>query len=217
MRKPYKHYRFLFKQKTRSTYTAINELKAYTDRGKVGMNIMPTATMSSNGQYNTQVAAYVNDNNSASFWESAKWAESNPNWLAAAFPEPVEILKFEISSINYPNEKPENFDVQVSDDGIAWLTVLSIDPDFMIPNGPNTAEFDLWKGFTGYSKLENNTPSSQVVLLDWDTMNVIAKTTPFTDGSYYFPRYQFTRAMLVHKGPAGYRPICDGPVEWGEL
>lgn len=217
MRRPYKYYRFLFNPKTSSTYTTINELRAYLDRGKAGMNIMPSATLSSNGQYQTQAPSFANDENPVTYWESTSYTSPNLNWLQAKFSSPVEILKFEIVSSAYPNEKPENFDVQVSDDGIAWLTVLAIAPGFMTSVGPNIAEFDLWKGFTGYSKLENNTPSSRVVLLDWDTMDVLTKTTPDIDGKYYFPRYQFTRAMIVHKGPIGYKPICDGPIEWGEL
>ncbi len=217
MRKSYKFYRFLFKAKIDSTYTTINELKAYLDRGKSGMNIMPTAIMSSNGQYQAQIASYANDGNDATYWESASYLATNPNWLMAEFSDPVEILRFEINSTAYSQEKPHNFDVQVSDNGITWLTVLTIAPGFMSASGPNLAEFDLWKGLTGSSTLEDGTPANQVVLLDWDTMDILAKTTPDTDGKYYFPRYEFTRAMIVHKGPTGYKPVCDGPIEWGEL
>lgn len=217
MRKSYKFYRFLFKAKIDSTYTTINELRAYLDRGKSGMNIMPTAIMSSNGQYQEQIASYANDGNDTTYWESVSYTLSNSNWLMAEFSDPVEILKFEINSTKYPQEKPQNFDVQVSDNGIAWLTVLTIAPGFMSPSGPTLAEFDLWKGFTGTSMLEDGTPANQVILLDWDTMDIIAKTTPLEDGRYYFPRYQFTMAMIVHKGLIGYKPICDGPIEWGEL
>lgn len=217
MRRAYKFYRFLFNPKESNGYTTINELRAYLDRGKSGMNIMPSAILSSNGQYEAQYASYANDGNATTYWESTSYTPPNLNWLKAEFANHVEILKFEIVSSAYPNEKPENFDVQVSDDGIAWLTAISIAPGFMTSVGPNIAEFDLWKGFTGYSKLENNTPSDRVVLLDWDTMDILAKTTPDIDGKYYFPRYQFTRAMIVHKGPIRYKPICDGPIEWGEL
>lgn len=217
MRRAYRYYRFLFNPKPGRAYTTINELRAYLERGNEGMNIMSSATLSSNGQYQTQAPSFANDGDTVTYWESTSYTAPILNWLKMEFPEPVEILKFEIVSSAYPNEKPEDFDVQVSDDGIAWLTVLPIAAGFMSPTGPNIAEFDLWKGFSGTSKLEDATPTTQVALLDWDTMDVLAKTTPDTDGKYYFPRYQFTRAMIVHKGPIGYKPICDGPIEWGEL
>lgn len=217
MRRAYKFYRFLFNPKVSNGYTTINELRAYLDRGKSGMNIMPSAILSSNGQYQAQSASYANDGDVTTYWESTSYTPPVLNWLKAEFANPVEILKFEIVSTSYPNERPENFEVQVSDDGVAWLTVLSIGLGFMTPSGPSVAEFDLWKGFTGTSMLEDGTPANQVVLLDWDTMDILAKTTPLEEGHYYFPRYQFTRAMIIHKGSVGYKPICDGPIEWGEL
>ena len=216
LRKAYKFYRLLFDLNGFSTYTAINTLSAFTDRGALGVDQAIGATITSNGQYQSQFANYVNDGNSSTYWESISATAANLAWLKIEFPTAVEIVRIDILSSVYSNERPRNFKVQVSDDGVAWVDIIHI-KDLLLNDNVSQASFQLWRGFSGYSKQEDGSPSVMVALLDWDTLQTLATTTPNSSGYYYFARQSNTRAMIVHKGDTGFRPLCDGPIEWGEM
>ena len=169
-----------------------------------------------NGQYQSQVAIYVKDGNPSTYWESISASVENLAWLKIEFPTAVEIVRIDILSNVYPNERPRNFKVQVSDDGVAWVDILYV-KDLLLNGQVSQASFQLWRGFSGYSKQEDDSPSVMVALLDWDTLQTLATTTPDPSGYYYFVRQSYTRSMIVHKGDTGFRPLCDGPIEWGEI
>ena len=125
LRKAYKFYRLIFLNGF-STYTTINTLSAFTDRGALSADKALGATITSDGQYKSQVASYVNDGNPSTYWESASASVGNLAWLKIEFPTAVEIVRIDILSSVYPNERPRNFKVQVSDDGVAWVDILYV-------------------------------------------------------------------------------------------
>lgn len=216
LRKAYKFYRLIFDLNEFSSYTAINTLSAFTDRGALSADKAIGATITSNGQYQSQFANYVNDGNSSTYWESISASVGNLAWLKIEFPTAVEIVRIDILSSVYHNERPRNFNVQVSDDGVEWVDIIAI-KNLLINDSVSQASFQLWRGFSGYSKQEDGNPSVMVALLDWDTLQTLATTTPNPSGYYYFARQSYTRSMIVHKGNTGFRPLCDGPIEWGEM
>lgn len=216
MRRPYKHYRLVFDESVgNSSYTTVNEIEAYTDRGVLSGNKLSTATLTSNGQYQTQFASFANDGDLSTYWESISATPQNKAWLSIELNEPQELLVFKITSTAYPSEKPKNFKVFSSDDGASWVEIAQIS-NFLTPSTTD-ASFHLWTGYSGYSTLDDGSASSLVALVDWDTLQTLDTKIPQPDGYYQFYRQNYTKVMIVHKGPIGYKPICDGPIEWGEM
>jgi len=67
-----------------------------------------------------------------------------------------------------------------------------------------------WK-VAGVAALDTGAKASKVLVRDWATHRTLADATLASDGSWgvYTPQGDFE---VVALGPAGYRPVCDGPV-----
>lgn len=79
------------------------------------------------------------------------------------------------------------------------------------------AYFDNIKVYTsstlsGVALLDNGKSADYVLIRDWDTYQHIAKIIPAADGTWTTVLYPTNYEVTV-VGPAGYQPICHGPIQ----
>lgn len=65
---------------------------------------------------------------------------------------------------------------------------------------------------SGIAKLETGDPAPLVLIRDWDSFGHMASVVPSADGIWTAVVNDGRRYEVVVRGPAGYRPVCDGPV-----
>jgi len=194
-------------------YYAVNEWELYEQVGATGTNLCIGATASSSGDYGSQVASLAIDGNPTTFWESS--LEGSPSWLKVDLGAEHVVRSMVIKSTSYTKEIPKDFVLQGSNDDSAWTVVGSyagVD-SFIASGGVFTLNF----GVKGTSVLDDGTPSTKVWVHAWGTGALLGSAVPEGDGSYRFPTETAADVLITHVGPAGYRPVSDGPITPGEI
>jgi hypothetical protein len=65
---------------------------------------------------------------------------------------------------------------------------------------------------TGVAMLDSGDAAPLVLVRDWDTFLHVAAAVPDADGSWAATVNDGRRYEVTVRGPAGYRPVVDGPI-----
>lgn len=211
----YRYYRMVFSKNSvgENNYYTVNEWELYDQPGGVGTNLCLGATASASGSYESQVASLAIDGNPTTFWESSLGGA--PSWLQVDLGAEHVVRSMVIKSTIYPNEIPRDFTLQGSNDDSTWTVIETYTgaDAFIATSGVFTLNF----GVKGTSLLDDGTPSTKVWVHAWDTGALLGSATPKGDGSYRFLTATSAGVLITHVGPAGYRPVSDGPITPGEI
>lgn len=211
----YQYYRLVFSKNSvdNNRYYAVNEWELYNQLGGVGTNLCIGATASASGAYDSKYASLAIDGNPTTFWESS--LEGSPTWIKVDLGAEHTVRSMVIKSTTYPNEVPRDFTLQGSNDNSTWTVIETYAgaDAFITTSGVFTLNF----GVKGTSVLDDGTPSTKVWVHAWGTGALLGSAVPEGDGSYRFSTTNAADVLITHVGPAGYRPISDGPVTPGDL
>lgn len=211
----YRYYRLVFSMSSggNNRYYTVNEWGLYDQPGGVGTNLCIGATASASGNYGSQVASLAIDGNPTTYWESSLGGA--PSWLKVDLGAEHVVRSMVIKSTTYPNEIPRDFTLQGSNDDSTWTVIETYTgaDAFIATNGVFALNF----GVKGTSLLDDGTPSTKVWVHAWDTGALLGSATPKGDGSYRFSVEISADVLITHVGPAGYRPVSDGPITPGDI
>ena len=211
----YQYYRLVFSKNSANDnrYYAVNEWELYNQLGGVGTNLCVGATASASGNYGSQVASLTIDGNPTTYWESS--LDGAPSWLKVDLGAEHVVRSMVIESKAYTDEIPRDFTLQGSNDNSTWTVIETYEgaDAFIAASG----EFLLNFGVKGTSLLDDGTPSTKVWVHAWGTGALLGSATPKGDGSYHFFAPTPADVLITHVGPAGYRPVSDGPVTPGDI
>ena len=211
----YQYYRLVFSKNSANDnrYYAINEWGLYEQAGAAGTNLCIGATASASGNYGAQVASLAIDGNPTTYWESSP--DGAPSWLKVDLGAEHVARSMVIKSTAYTTEIPKDFVLQGSNDNSTWIVVGAYTgADVFI----TTSEvFTLNSGVKGTSLLDDGTPSTKVWVHAWDTGALLGSAVPESDGSYRVLSPIAGDVLITHVGPAGYRPVSDGPITSGDI
>lgn len=210
----YRYYRLVFSKNSANvdTYYTVNEWELYNQPG-VGTNLCIGATASASGAYASQIASLAIDGIPATYWESS--LEVAPSWLKVDLGAEQLVRSMVIKSTTYAEEIPRDFTLQGSNDDSTWTvmeTYIGVNA-FIATSGVFTLNF----GVKGTSLLDDGTPSTKVWVHAWDTGALLGSAAPGGDGSYRVSITTSADVLITHVGPAGYRPVSDGPVTPGDI
>lgn len=211
----YRYYKLVFSKNSNNDnrYYTVNEWALYEQVGATGTNLCIGATASASGNYGSNVASLAIDGNPTTYWESSLGGA--PSWLKVDLGAEHVARSMVIKSTEYPDEVPKDFVLQGSNDDSAWIVVDSYaGVDSFIASG---GTFALNFGVKGTSLLDDGTPSTKVWVHAWGTGALLGSATPKGDGSYRFSATTAADVLITHVGPAGYRPVSDGPVTPGDI
>lgn len=211
----YRYYRLVFSKNSvnDNRYYAINEWGLYEQAGATGTNLCIGATASASGNYGSQVASLAIDGDPITCWESS--LDGAPSWLKVDLGAEHVVRSMVIKSTAFPNEIPKDFVLQGSNDNSTWTVIgayTGVDA-FITTSGVFTLNF----GVKGTSVLDDGTPSTKVWVHAWGTGALLGSAVPEGDGSYRFSVITPADVLITHVGPAGYRPISDGPITPGAI
>lgn len=212
----YRYYMLVFSKNSvgGNGYYAIDEWELYNQPGGVGTNLCIGATASASGAYGSQIESRAIDGKPTTYWGSSY--EGAPSWLKVNLGAAHAVRSMVIKSTTSPNEIPRDFTLQGSNDDSTWTVIA----DFAGVSEAITSGvvFRLNFGVKGTSLLDDGTPSTKVWVHAWGTGALLGSAVPEGDGSY---RFQTTTTaddvLITHVGPAGYRPVSDGPVTPGDI
>lgn len=211
----YQYYRLVFSKNSASNnrYYTVNEWELYEQVGATGTNLCIGATASASGAYNSKVASLAIDGNLTTCWESA--LDGAPSWLKVDLGAEHIVRSMVIKSTTYPDEIPKDFVLQGSNDNSTWTVIETYAgaDAFIATSGVFALNF----GVKGTSLLDDGTPSSKVWVHAWGTGELLSGITPGGDGSYRYSALSAADVLITHVGPAGYRPVSDGPVTPGDI
>ena len=211
----YRYYRLVFSKNSANDnrYYTINEWGLYNQPGGVGTNLCIGATASASGASGSQSANLAIDGSPTTFWESS--LEGAPSWLKVDLGAEHTARSMVIKSTAQPNEIPRDFTLQGSNDNSTWTVIEAYAgaDAFIATSGVFALKF----GVKGTSLLDDGTPSTKVWVHTWDTGALLGSATPKGDGSYRFPVVISADVLITHVGPAGYRPVSDGPITPGDI
>ncbi len=211
----YRYYRLVFSKNSdgNNRYYTVNEWELYTQLGAVGTNLCIGATASASGAYGSQIASLAIDGNPTTFWESS--LEGAPSWLKVDLGAEHVVRSIVIKSTTYASEIPRDFTLQGSNDDSAWTVIEAYTgaDAFIATSGVFVLNF----GVKGTSLLDDGTPSTKVWVHAWGTGALLGSATPKGDGSYRFSVTTPADVLITHVGPAGYRPVSDGPITPGDI
>ena len=211
----YRYYRLVFSMNSvgDNRYYTVNEWELYNQPGGVGTNLCIGATASASGSYESQVARLVIDGDPLTFWESS--LEGAPSWLQVDLGAEHVVRSMVIKSTTFSKERPRDFTLQGSNDDSTWTVIETYTgaDAFIATSGV----FPLNFGVKGTSLLDDGTPSTKVWVYAWDTGALLGSATPKGDGSYRFSVEISADVLITHVGPAGYRPVSDGPITPGDI
>lgn len=211
----YRYYRLVFSKNSAgdNRYYTINEWSLYNQPGDVGTNLCVGATASASGAYGSQSASLAIDGNPTTFWESS--LDGAPSWLKVDLGTACVVRSMVIESTTYTNEIPRDFTLQGSNDNSTWTVIETYTwaDAFITTSGVFTLNF----GVKGTSVLDDGTPSTKVWVHAWDTGALLGSAAPGGDGSYRVLSPIAGDVLITHVGPAGYRPVSDGPVTPGDI
>lgn len=211
----YRYYRLVFSKNSANDnrYYMVNEWELYAQVGATGTNLCIGATASASGNYGSQVASLSIDGNPTTYWESSD--NGAPSWLKVDLGAETVARSMVIKSTLYPTEIPRDFTLQGSNDNSTWTVIEAYTgADAFIKT---SGVFSLNFGVKGTSLLDDGTPSTKVWVHAWGTGELIGDITPGSDGSYRYFVSSTIDVLITHIGPAGYRPISDGPITPGEI
>lgn len=211
----YRYYMLVFSKNSNNDnrYHAINEWGLYEQGGAAGTNLCIGATASASGNYGSQVASLAIDGNPTTYWESS--LDGAPSWLKVDLGAEHVARSMVIKSTTHPDERPKDFVLQGSNNNSTWIVVGSyagVD-SFIASGGTFTLNF----GVKGTSLLDDGTPSTKVWVHAWDTGALLGSAVPESDGSYRVLSPIAGDVLITHVGPAGYRPVSDGPITSGDI
>lgn len=211
----YRYYKLVFSKNGNNDnrYYTVNEWELYEQVGATGTNLCIGATASASGNYGSQVASLAIDGNPTTYWESA--LDGAPSWLKVDLGAEHVARSMVIKSTTYPNEIPKDFVLQGSNDNSTWTVI-----ETYAGAGAFIATsrvFVLKFGVKGTSLLDDGTPSTKVWVHAWGTGALLGSAVPEGDGSYRFSTTTTADVLITHVGPAGYRPVSDGPVTPGDI
>lgn len=210
-RTAYRYYRLEFSKNSagNNNYYAINEFGLYDSIAPDSPNLCVGAVTTASGQYSTQAPGYATDGSPSTFWESG--VNGSPSWLQVDLGAPVAIFAFSLLSTTYPDERPADFKIKASTDGVAWTEI-----DTRKAFAAHAGEVNLIGfGVKGVSTLEDGSPSSKVAVFRWSDQSLVATVTPNLDGSW--KAFVAEPVLVTHIGPSGFRPLSDGPITPGDL
>lgn len=211
----YRYYMLVFSKNSNNDnrYYTVNEFSLYGQPGAAWSNLCIGATASASGAHGSQAASLAIDGNSTTYWESE--LSGAPSWLKVDLGTAQIARSMVIKSTVYPNERPKDFVIQGSNDDSSWEVVATYTGvDAFIASG---GVFSLNYGVRGTSVLDDGTPSSKVWIHAWGTGELLGSATPKGDGSYRFLATTHADVLITHVGPAGYRPVSDGPITLGDI
>lgn len=211
----YRYYRLVFSKNSANNnrYYTVNEFALYGQIGAAGTNLCIGATASASGNYGSQVAKLAIDGNPTTYWESS--LDGEPSWLKVDLGVARVVRSMVIKSTAFAEEIPRDFTLQGSNDNSTWTvieTYTGVDA-FIATSGVFALKF----GVKGTSLLDDGTPSTKVWVHAWGTGELLGGVTPGNDGGYRFFTLSAADVLITHVGPAGYRPISDGPVTPGDI
>lgn len=216
----YRYYRLTFSKNSAATltYYTINTLSLFASIDGTGTDLARAGVVSANGNYSAStLATNVNDGNDSTFWESSdRVAAGSLAMLTIDLGAAYVIRSLRIISTQYPNERPRDFRLEGSTDGIAWVEIVRF-VDFMLTAGPANRLNPLWQQVRGQSRLDNGNAASRVLIYNWSSGALLATISPDPSGNWSWPADAIDPVLVVHTGPAGYRPICDGPITPAEV
>lgn len=208
----YRYFRLLLKRSSAASqdwrYYAINEFYLYANNLGTGDNLLFGATATTDGSYQSQTPNLAIDGNTTTYWESSLHDQGVPAWIAFQTASPISPRSFRIVSTSQSLERPIDFELQVSVDGVIWQTLRSV------VGWPNSN--DNWSALDlkvqGIAKLSNGVKASRVLIQSFSTGALQAVVTPGNDGAWaYYP--QAPGDLLVTTlGPSGFKPEADGPI-----
>ena len=211
----YRYYRLVFSKSSANDnrYYAINEWGLYEQAGAVGTNLCIGATASASGAYGYQPASLAIDGNPTTFWESS--LEGSPSWIKVDLGAEHTVRSMVIKSTAFPTEVPRDFTLQGSNDDSTWVEIDAYAgvSGFITTSGVFALNF----GVKGTSLLDDGTPSTKVWVHAWDTGALLGSATPGSGGGYRFLTPSAGDVLITHVGPAGYRPVSDGPIAPGDI
>lgn len=211
----YQYYRLVFSKNSANDnrYYAVNEWRLYNQPGGVGTNLCVGATASASGVYASQSASLAIDGNPTTYWESS--LEGAPSWLKVNLGTAHVVRSMVIESTTHSDERPKDFVLQGSNDNSTWIVIETYKgADAFIET---SGVFALKFGVKGTSLLDDGTPSTKVWVHAWGTGALLGSAVPEGDGSYRFLTTTAADVLITHVGPAGYRPVSDGPVTPGDI
>lgn len=211
----YRYYRLVFSKNSGGDngYYTVNEWELYNQPGGVGTNLCIGATASASSAYVSQIASLAIDGIPATYWESS--LEGAPPWLKVDLGAEQLVRSMVIKSTAYAGEIPRDFTLQGSNDDSTWTvleTYIGVNA-FLATSGVFTLNF----GVKGTSLLDDGTPSTKVWVHAWDTGALLGSAAPGGDGSYRVSITTSADVLITHVGPAGYRPVSDGPITPGDI
>ena len=211
----YRYYRLVFSKNSSgdNRYYAVNEWELYDQPGGVGTNLCIGATASASGAYGSQSASLTIDGIPSTYWESS--LEGSPTWIKVDLGAEHIVRSMVIKSTTISNERPRDFTLQGSNDNSTWTVIGTYTgaDAFIATSGVFALKF----GVKGTSLLDDGTPSTKVWVHAWDTGALLGSASPEGDGSYRFSVVTSADVLITHVGPAGYRPVSDGPVTPGDI
>lgn len=211
----YQYYRLVFSKNSSNDnrYYSIDEWELYEQAGTTGTNLCIGATASASGNYRSQVASLAIDGYPTTYWESS--LDGAPSWLKVDLGAEHIVRSMVIKSTAYAGEIPRDFTLQGSNDNSTWTVIETYEgaDAFIATSGTFTLNFYV----KGTSLLDDGTPSSKVWVHTWDTGELLGSAVPEGDGSYLFSTATDADVLITHVGPAGYRPVSDGPVTPGDI
>lgn len=211
----YRYYKLVFSKNSNNDnrYYTVNEWELYEQVDATGTNLCIGATASASGNYDSQVASLAIDGNPTTYWESS--LDGAPTWLKVDLGAEHVARSMVIKSTTHTNERPKDFVLQGSNDNSTWTVIGTYTgaDAFITTSGVFTLNF----GVKGTSVLDDGTPSTKVWVHAWGTGALLGSAVPEGDGSYRFSATIAADVLITHVGPAGYRPVSDGPVTPGDI
>lgn len=211
----YRYYMLVFSRNSANTnrYYTVNEWGLYEQAGATGTNLCIGATASASGNYDFQSANLAIDGNPTTFWESS--LEGSPTWIKVDLGTEHTVRLMVIKSTKYPTEIPRDFTLQGSNDNSTWTVIEAYTgaDAFITTSGVFALNF----GVKGTSLLDDGTPSTKVWVHAWGTGALLGSVVPGGDGSYRLSTTTAADVLITHVGPAGYRPVSDGPITPGDI
>lgn len=211
----YQYYRLVFSKNSanNNSYYTVNEWALYEQGGATGTNLCIGATASASGNYGTQSASLAIDGVPTTYWESS--INGAPTWLKVDLGAGHVVRSMVIKSTAHAVEIPRNFTLQGSNDNSTWTVIETYEgaDAFIATSGVFAMNF----GVKGTSLLDDGTPSTKVWVHAWDTGALLGGAVPESDGSYHVLSPISGGVLITHVGPAGYRPVSDGPVTPGDI
>lgn len=212
----YSKWRFLFRKAVNGGmnaigYVAVSELKAFATPDGSGPNLFVGGTASASETNGPYTPALAFDGNEQTTWESTATTLAS-KWLQYDLPAPVSLKSINLKHVTWSGEVPEAFAIQGSNDGTNWSTLAEI-TGFVAKTSAVGGFLAFSLVLRGVSKLDTGQPAVRVLINRWSDGAFIAQSLPDNQGNWEYRPGTNDPVLVTHIGPAGYRPISDGPIQ----